>query len=83
MADKPSVAWISKCDLAGERHFDPGGEVVAHMCDKARGIRTIYVDDHAGNVALGPRIIRGSVYRDRHPGGRAGSEQRYGAVSRV
>ncbi|PVX30165.1 hypothetical protein DD559_13165 [Sphingomonas pokkalii] len=38
--------------------------------------RTIYVDDHARNVALGRPIARGSVNRDYKPGGRKRSEQR-------
>ncbi|MFW2851549.1 hypothetical protein ACM61V_06435 [Sphingomonas sp. TX0543] len=66
---------------------DPIDEEIADIMGwspgEVRRIRTIYVDDQAGNVALGRRIARGSVNRDCRPEPRERSDQRQVVDMRV
>lgn len=63
---------MTTTDLIDEEIAD----IMGWSPEEVRRIRTIYVDDHARNVALGRRIARGSVNRDCKPEPRKRSGQR-------
>lgn len=63
---------MTTSDLIGEEIAD----IMGWSPDEVRRIRTIYVDDQAGNVALGRRIARGSLNRNCKPEPRKRSDQR-------